>query len=85
MIEKLITVEEFVDTYHHGYIEAFSSFDGKKLFSTTRGKAYEKHKKCQIGSIWSEIRAGKSCGFSQSAHPVTCLYISDYDLRMENK
>lgn len=85
MIEKLITVEEFVDIYHHGYIEAFSSFDGKKLFSTTRGKAYEKHKKCQIISIWSEIRAGKSSGFSQYVHPVTCLHISDYDLRMENK
>lgn len=81
MVKDLLTVEEYVDIYHHGYIEAFSSFDGKKLFSTTRGKAYEKHKKCQIISIWSEIRAGKSLGFSQIAHPVTCIYVSDFELR----
>lgn len=81
MTERLITVGEFVETYHHGFIEAFSSYDGKKLFSTKRGKNYEKYKDCPIYSIWSEIRAGKSSGYSQIAHSVTCIHVSDFELR----
>lgn len=68
-----ITVELFLKRYcNYGQFEARSAYDGKKLFTSIKGKAYLRWKDCEIGNIWSEIKVDKATGY---AAPVTCFYV----------
>lgn len=63
-----MTVEEFLTKYcRSNHIEARSAYNGRMLFTSQKGKRYEKWKNSEVVSIWSKIQASNSDGYSQIA------------------
>lgn len=59
-----------------GRIEVKSAYNGKILCKDFDGRKHKNLCGRKIISIWSEIRATKSEGFSNIARPTICVFVS---------
>ena len=71
---KLLTVEDFFTMYYaYGLFEARSTADGKLLFTSRSGKAFDRCRKCKVYDISPQIRLHKD---KDSSYAVLVIYIN---------
>ena len=69
-----MTVKEFSELTHTP-IEVKSGFNGKLLCKRYDAKKHQEISDREVTSIWAEIRASNSGGYSSYASPAICVYV----------
>ena len=69
-----MTVKEFSELTHTP-IEVKSGFNGKLLCKRYNAKKHQDISEREVVSIWAEIRANNSGGYSSYASPTICVYV----------
>lgn len=71
---RVLTVEEFFSTYYaYGLFEARSTADGKLLFTSRSGKAFDRCRNCRVYNMKPQIRLHK---YKDSSYAVLVVYVN---------
>ena len=69
-----LTLEDFISAYYaYGLLEVRSVSDGKLLFTSRKGKAFESCRRCKVYNIDPQIRLHQ---FKSSSSAVLVVYIN---------
>ena len=69
-----LTLEDFIRAYYaHGLLEVRSISDGKLLFTSRKGKAFESCRRCRVYNIDSQIRLQR---YKSASYAVLVVYIN---------
>ena len=71
--------------FTHSPIKVISGFNGKVLAKRYDSKRHSHIANREVVSIWSEVEAKKSSGFSQYVHPIICVYVDGHEEYVKEK
>lgn len=79
-MKEFLTVEEFFSKYYaYGLFEARSTSDGKLLFTSRTGIAFERCRRCKVYNIDPQIRLHRD---KNSSYAVLVVYINTSEVNM---